>query len=102
MVMQQLPVTTSRNGWIRLSIRSQPDGIWVKTGLLSVTAEVLLTYAEAKNELSPLDPSAFDAVNQVRRRVGMLDLQKTVRTKPTYCGLTLGTICVNVSGMNGV
>lgn len=49
-------------------------------------AEVLLTYAEAKNELSPLDPSAFDAVNQVRRRVGMPDLQNTDPTKPTYCG----------------
>lgn len=48
-------------------------------------AEVLLTYAEAKNELSPLDPSAFDAVNQVRRRVGMPDLQNTDASKPTYC-----------------
>ncbi|WP_425885258.1 RagB/SusD family nutrient uptake outer membrane protein [Parabacteroides sp. ASD2025] len=49
-------------------------------------AEVLLTYAEAKNEISPLDASAFDAVNQVRRRVGMPELQNTNATKPTYCG----------------
>ncbi|MBO4974891.1 MAG: RagB/SusD family nutrient uptake outer membrane protein [Bacteroides sp.] len=49
-------------------------------------AEVLLTYTEAKNEISPLDDSAFDAVNQVRRRVGMPDLQKTDASKPTYCG----------------
>lgn len=49
-------------------------------------AEVLLTYAEAKNEISPLDDSAFDAVNQIRRRVGMPDLQKTDASKPTYCG----------------
>ena len=48
-------------------------------------AEVLLTYAEAKNEVSPLDDSAFEAVNQVRRRVGMPELQKTDATKPTYC-----------------
>ena len=49
-------------------------------------AEVLLTYAEAKNELDPLSQEAFDAVNQVRRRVGMPDLQKTDASKPTYCG----------------
>ena len=49
-------------------------------------AEVLLTYAEAENELSPLSSSAFDAVNQVRRRVGMPDLQNTNPALPTYCG----------------
>lgn len=48
-------------------------------------AEVLLTYAEAKNEISPLDPSAFDAVNQVRKRVGMPILQNSDATLPTYC-----------------
>ena len=49
-------------------------------------AEVLLTYAEAKNELTGLDASAFEAVNQVRRRVGMPELQNTDASKPTYCG----------------
>ncbi|KGI59562.1 RagB/SusD family nutrient uptake outer membrane protein [Prevotella sp. S7 MS 2] len=49
-------------------------------------AEVLLTYAEAQNELQPLDQSAFDAVNKVRARVGMPALQKTDSSKPTYCG----------------
>lgn len=49
-------------------------------------AEVLLTYAEAKNELSPLDDEAFKAVNAVRKRVGMPELQKTDASKPTYCG----------------
>jgi hypothetical protein len=48
-------------------------------------AEVLLTYAEAKNELAGLDASAFDAVNQVRRRVGMPELQNSDASKPTYC-----------------
>lgn len=47
--------------------------------------EVLLTYAEAKNELSPLDPEAFAAVNQVRARVGMPALQNNDPSKPTYC-----------------
>lgn len=49
-------------------------------------AEVLLTYAEAKNEISGLDATAFDAVNQIRRRVGMPELQNTDPSKPTYCG----------------
>ena len=48
-------------------------------------ADILLTYAEAMNELSALDANAFDAVNQVRRRVGMPDLQNTDPSKPTYC-----------------
>lgn len=48
-------------------------------------AEVLLSYAEAKNELSPLDPEAFAAVNKVRARVGMPALQNTDASKPTYC-----------------
>ena len=48
-------------------------------------AEALLTYAEAMNELHPLSDEAFDAVNQVRARVGMPALQKTDPSKPTYC-----------------
>ena len=49
-------------------------------------AEVLLTYAEAMNNLNPLCQEAFDAVNKVRARVGMPALQKTDASKPTYCG----------------
>lgn len=73
--------------WMDPSIDPQSTG-WDmgKDWVVIRYAEVLLTYAEAKNELSPLDPSAFDAVNQVRRRVGMPDLQNTDPTKPTYCG----------------
>lgn len=72
--------------WLDPSIDPQSTG-WDmgKDWVVIRYAEVLLTYAEAKNELSPLDPSAFDAVNQVRR-VGMPDLQNTDPTKPTYCG----------------
>jgi hypothetical protein len=47
-------------------------------------AEVLLTYAEAKNEVAGLDQSALDAVNAVRGRVGMPELQRTDASKPTY------------------
>ena len=49
-------------------------------------AEVLLTYAEAMNNINPLCQEAFDAVNKVRARVGMPALQKTDASKPTYCG----------------
>lgn len=37
-------------------------------------AEVLLTYAEAKNENNGPDATVYDAVNRVRKRVGMPDL----------------------------
>lgn len=37
-------------------------------------AEVLLNYAEAKNELNGPDQSVYDAINQIRRRVGQPDL----------------------------
>ncbi len=47
-------------------------------------AEVLLTYAEAKNELSGLDASALDAVNQVRKRAGIPALQTTDAKGKTY------------------
>ena len=49
-------------------------------------AEVLLTYAESMNELHGLSSEAFDAVNQVRKRVGMPILQNSDASKPTYCG----------------
>lgn len=37
-------------------------------------ADVLLMYAEAKNEVSGPDPSIYDALNQIRRRAGMPDI----------------------------
>jgi hypothetical protein len=48
-------------------------------------AELLLTYAEAKNEIAGLDATAFEAVNRVRRRVGLPDLQNADPAKPAYC-----------------
>ncbi|HTN07355.1 RagB/SusD family nutrient uptake outer membrane protein [Agriterribacter sp.] len=41
-------------------------------------AEILLSYAEAKIELYQLDNSVYDAVNQVRQRVGMPVVDQSV------------------------
>ena len=72
--------------WLDPSIDPQSEG-WNmgKDWVVIRYAEVLLTYAEAMNELHPLSAESFDAVNQVRRRVGMPDLQNTDPCKPTYC-----------------
>ena len=64
-------------------------------------AEVLLTYAEAKNELTGLDASAFEAVNQVRRRVGIAKygckqtdlLRHARRSSSTYPQRMASRIC---------
>jgi len=40
-------------------------------------AEVLLTYAEAKNELGGPDQTVYDALNQIRDRVSMPPVDKT-------------------------
>lgn len=72
--------------WLDPSIDPSSDGWHMgKDGVIIRYAEVLLTYAEATNELKPLDQGAFDAVNAVRKRVGMPELQKTDPGKPTYC-----------------
>lgn len=72
--------------WLDPSIDPMTDGWHMGKDWVAIRyAEVLLTYAEAQNEISPLDPSAFDAVNQVRRRVGMPELQNTNAALPTYC-----------------
>ena len=72
--------------WLDPSIDPQSEG-WNmgKDWVVIRYAEVLLTYAEAMNELHPLSAESVDAVNQVRRRVGMPDLQNTDPSKPTYC-----------------
>lgn len=72
--------------WLDPSIDPQTDG-WNmgKDWHIIRFAEVLLTYAEAQNEISPLDASAFEAINRVRRRVGMPELQNTDASSPTYC-----------------
>ncbi len=47
-------------------------------------ADVMLTYAEAQNELAGPDASVLKAVNQVRTRAGMPLLQTSDPSKPTY------------------
>lgn len=72
--------------WLDPNIDPQKQGGEMgKDWVLIRFAEVLLTYAEALNEISPLDDEAFKAVNRVRSRVGMPELQKTDPSKPTYC-----------------
>ncbi|MFH6989431.1 RagB/SusD family nutrient uptake outer membrane protein [Flavobacterium collinsii] len=46
-------------------------------------AEVLLTYAEAKIELNQLDQSVYDAINKVRSRAGMPNVDKAVYSNQT-------------------
>lgn len=72
--------------WLDPSVHPSTDG-WNmgKDAVVIRYAEVLLTYAEAMNELHPLSSEAFDAVNQVRKRVGMPILQNSDPSKPTYC-----------------
>ena len=73
--------------WLDPSIDPQSTG-WDmgKDAVVIRYAEVLLTYAEAMNELEGPSQEVFDAVNQVRKRVGMPELQNTDPTQPTYCG----------------
>ena len=73
--------------WLDPSIDPQSTG-WDmgKDAVVIRYAEVLLTYAEAMNELEGPSQKVFDAVNQVRKRVGMPELQNTDPTRPTYCG----------------
>lgn len=40
-------------------------------------AEFYLNYAEALNEVSPLDPAAFEAINAVKRRAGIPEIAVT-------------------------
>jgi hypothetical protein len=50
---------------------SQPEFVGGQSYPLIRYAEVLLTYAEAKNELSGPDASVFDALDSIRSRAGM-------------------------------
>lgn len=53
---------------------------WAGQGTLSAKliryAEVLLTYAEAKLELDQFDQSAYNAINAIRRRADMPDVER--------------------------
>lgn len=73
--------------WINPNIHPQSQG-WDMGQSYPVYryTQVLLTYAEAMNEMSDRPQEALDAVNKVRARVGMPALQKTDASKPTYVG----------------
>lgn len=75
------------NKWLNPEIHPQGEYGWDHSMAVSRMrfTEVLLMYAEALNETSPLDPQAFAAVNRVRARVGMPALQNSNPNLPTYC-----------------
>ena len=58
---------------------SEYDNIWSCERNFPIFryAEVLLSYAEAKIELGEIDANVYDAINQVRRRAGMPDVDAT-------------------------
>lgn len=86
--------------WLDPSIDPQSAGWEMGKDWVTIRyAEVLLTYAEAKNEVSPLDDLAFEAVNQIRRRVGMPELQRQMQ--PSRLTVLLKMIFVSVYVMNG-
>ena len=64
--------------WRKNSDETKYKDVWT-TGLLSFKliryAEVLLTYAEAKIELNQIDASLYSALNQVRGRANMPDVE---------------------------
>lgn len=51
-------------------------------------ADVLLMFAEARNENSGLDNQVLDAINEVRARAGIAELQNVNASEPTYVGST--------------
>lgn len=57
---------------------SEYDDIWDADRNFPVLryAEVLLSYAEAKIEQNSIDASVYDAINQVRKRAGMPDVDQ--------------------------
>ncbi len=50
-------------------------------------ADILLIYAEAKTELNQIDQSVYDAINMVRSRAGMVEVQHSNPELPTYVAM---------------
>lgn len=73
----------SKTGYLSAKLTSHLsdyDDMW-NNGLNIIVmryAEVLLNYAEAKIELGQIDQSVYDAINAIRNRAGMPDLNKAV------------------------
>lgn len=51
-------------------------------------ADVLLMFAEARNENTGLDEQVLNAINEVRQRAGIAELQNTNPSEPTYVANT--------------
>lgn len=71
---------TSKTGYNYRKMVDPANDVWHKENDFPIMryAEVLLTYAEAKNEISGPDPSIFDALNKIRHRAGMPEVSNTL------------------------
>jgi hypothetical protein len=77
---------------------SQQRTMWVNWNIFRY-AEVLLTYAEAKNEVSGPDASVYNALNQIRRRAGMPDIdEKRYNSKESLRGAIRNERRVELAG----
>jgi len=67
------------------------DGSWDRNSYNDIVLlrfpEVLLTYAEAKIQLSQIDASVYDAINRVRQRAGVNMPAVTAANTPTQAAL---------------
>lgn len=72
----------SKTGYNYRKLVDPDKNIWKKEQDYPIIryAEVLLTYAEAKNELSGPDNSVFDAIDELRSRVGMPELDRNTNS----------------------
>lgn len=72
----------SKTGYNYRKLVDPDKNIWKKEQDYPIIryAEVLLTYAEAKNELSGPDNSVFDAIDELRSRVGMPKLDRNTNS----------------------
>jgi hypothetical protein len=76
----------------------QQRTMWVNWNIFRY-AEVLLTYAEAKNEATGPDNSVYDAIDQIRMRAGMPVIdRKKYNTKETLRGAIRNERRVELAG----
>lgn len=67
--------------WAKYTLDDAQDMFTSKTGFAYMRyAEILLTYAEAKIELNQIDASVLSALNAVRRRGGMPNVDAAIST----------------------
>jgi hypothetical protein len=77
--------------YYKKAVPAKISGAWDRSAGADVVliryAEVLLTYAEAKIESGHIDQSVYDAINQVRQRVGINMPAATTQSHPTAASL---------------